>query len=301
MTALRNSATNPAPAARVDLKGIVAYLLIAFGLTWAVDFFMIARGIHFDQMPTWAYLTIGGTMFFPALSGFIVRKWITREGFKSAGLRFGSWKPYVALGLIGPVVVVLIYAVSAALGVATFDPTMKAALDMVKSLGKELPFSGNVYALIICFETLTFAPVLTGVATFGEEFGWTGYLLPKLLPLGKWNAVVIYGAIWGLWHAPVVAGGYNYPGFGLWAIPMMMVACIGIGLVQTGLRLRYNSVFVTTWLHAVVNTQARGVVALYFVNVNPGLGGLAGLAGLVVFYGLGLWLTATAPETQVEA
>jgi len=38
----------------------------------------------------------------------------------------------------------------------------------------------------------------------GEEFGWRSYLLEKLRPLGRWNAFLVSGVIWSLWHAPLV-------------------------------------------------------------------------------------------------
>jgi membrane protease YdiL (CAAX protease family) len=38
--------------------------------------------------------------------------------------------------------------------------------------------------------------VLIGLFGFGEEFGWRGYLLPKLMPLGRWKAYVLVGIIW---------------------------------------------------------------------------------------------------------
>lgn len=48
-------------------------------------------------------------------------------------------------------------------------------------------------------------PVLlagTLLGVFGEEYGWRGYLLPKLLPLGELRASLIVGVIWGVWHFP---------------------------------------------------------------------------------------------------
>jgi membrane protease YdiL (CAAX protease family) len=48
-------------------------------------------------------------------------------------------------------------------------------------------------------------PVLlagTLLRVFGEEYGWRGYLLPKLLPLGELRASLIVGVIWGVWHFP---------------------------------------------------------------------------------------------------
>jgi membrane protease YdiL (CAAX protease family) len=56
-------------------------------------------------------------------------------------------------------------------------------------------------------------PAVNGLFAFGEELGWRGYLLPKLMPLGKWKAYVLVGIIWGLWHGPLVLAGFNYPAF----------------------------------------------------------------------------------------
>jgi hypothetical protein len=41
----------------------------------------------------WFLLTL--VMWIPAVSAFIVSRWITREGFASSGLRLGPWKPYL--------------------------------------------------------------------------------------------------------------------------------------------------------------------------------------------------------------
>lgn len=43
---------------------------------------------------------------------------------------------------------------------------------------------------------------VTLLMVFGEEYGWRGYLVPKLLPLGEVRASLIVGVIWGVWHFP---------------------------------------------------------------------------------------------------
>jgi len=50
------------------------------------------------------------------------------------------------------------------------------------------------------------------VISFGEEFGWRGFLLPRLME--KHNAVVsslILGSIWGIWHFPGYLIGTGVP------------------------------------------------------------------------------------------
>jgi hypothetical protein len=53
---------------------------------------------------------------------------------------------------------------------------------------------------------------------FGDEYGWRGYLLPRLLPLGEIRASLILGVVWSLWHLPVLLAGVLYPGNNPWLI-----------------------------------------------------------------------------------
>lgn len=289
-------------AAPIDKRGIVAYLLISFALTWGLELIMLARGTRFDQSSTAATLTMVTAMFFPALSAFVVRRWVTREGFASAGLRFGSWKPYLAVWLAAPLVFGVVYLISALLGTATLDTSLSGIMATLTTLapGKPLPAPGVLLGGTF-FATMTIGLLLTSVATFGEEFGWTGFLLPKLLPLGKWRAALLYGAIWGLWHAPLILGGYNFPGYPVVGILAMCLFTGALALTMTALRLRYGSVLLTAWVHGSLNSQARGVVALVFTGVHPLLGGILGLPGLVVLVLIGVWLLARTKESAVAA
>lgn len=289
---------------RLDRRGILAYVLIATGLAWVLEFAAIASGVRFDALTGTGMLVLTAAMFTPAIAAFIVRRFVTREGFASAGLRFGPWRVYVAIVLGVFALFAVIYPLSALLGAARFDPGLTETLATLQAMiaksgvSKPLPSPGALLGITL-FASLTFAPVMTAIATFGEEFGWTGYLLPKLLPLGKWQAVAIYGFLWGFWHAPIIATGYNYPGHPVLGPILMCVAAIVMGLFQAALRLRYNSVLITTWFHACINTQARGIFPMLVVGVNPLLGGLAGLVGLVVMGAIGAYLLARSPEPDV--
>lgn len=52
---------------------------------------------------------------------------------------------------------------------------------------------------------------INAVAGFGEKIGGRGWLERELAPLGLWRSAGITGALWGLWHAPLILLGHSYP------------------------------------------------------------------------------------------
>ncbi len=83
----------------------------------------------------------------------------------------------------------------------------------LQALGRnELPLPIGVLVLLQLL-ALPMAAFINLVPALGEELGWRGWLLPKLMPLGAIPAILTSGVIWGLWHTPLILLGYNYPGF----------------------------------------------------------------------------------------
>ena len=99
--------------------------------------------------------------------------------------------------------------------------------------------------------------VVGGVAslplTIGEEYGWRGYLLPRLLPLGEMKATVILAAIWGIWHMPILLIGLNYPGQPLWAVLPAFIAAVAL------------TAFPFTWLYVGSAGSVLIVAVMYSV------------------------------------
>src|SRR5262249_36961132 len=95
------------------------------------------------------------------------------------------------------------------------------------------------------------------IFTFGEEFGWRGYLLPRLAPLGGGWAAILTGIVWGLWHAPIiVTQEYNYPGHPWLGVLAMVGLTTALGVVFAWLRFRSGSMWPAALAHAAVNAQA---------------------------------------------
>ncbi|MFD7642033.1 CPBP family intramembrane glutamic endopeptidase [Kitasatospora sp. NPDC059795] len=92
---------------------------------------------------------------------------------------------------------------------------------------------------------------------FGEELGWQGYLLPRLLRHGRTRGLLIGGAIWGAWHVPMTALGGSYPGHSvLLGIPAAVVTATLLGTVIATVRLTTGSVWAAVAAHVSLNEFA---------------------------------------------
>ena len=260
----------------------------------------LACGVRFTSLTPKSTALLAWVMVTPAIAAFIVRRFITREGFATAGLRRGPWHPYLLVWIGVPLLIAGIYALTILIGLGQFDPALATLTARMQDAahGRPLPPLPPplVLAAAILAQSLTLGVLITSVFTFGEEFGWTGYLLIRLLPLGRWRAAMAYGAIWGVWHAPIIAGGFNYPGYPRAGPVMMCALTIAFALTQTALRLRFDSVLLTSFFHASINTQGLGILPMFVIGVSPILGGITGFVGIAMFGALGTWLLARTAE-----
>ncbi len=277
----------------VDRKGVLAFLAITFGLTWAIEIPLVMSGMRLTGVTSSAgqyiFLPI---MAMPALGAILTAKLITREGFGGMSIRFGSWKMYVVTSLLFPACFVLIYALTALLGFGQPDWNLDYFKSLFTASGVPVPQMPDtrLVLLVVFFASLTVGTLFNTLFCFGEELGWRGYLLPKLMPLGKAKAYALMGVIWSAWHWPLVWVGftYNQPS-SLLALLAFTFLTTGLGIYLNELTLRHQSSILAGWVHGVFNTQKLGVWFLLFPKVSSYLGGYAGLVGLLVWFGLAVW------------
>jgi membrane protease YdiL (CAAX protease family) len=264
-------------------KGLIAYLILVFGLTWPIEIVLAHRYLPGSAAYT-AILVV--VMFIPALSALIVRLFVERQGFADAGLRWGKGRCYLAAWLLPVAFGIAAMALAVWLRQAEFDPYMTELMVRIKLQygALKLPAFERM-RLYFIIGSLTQVVVINTIPCFGEEFGWRGYLLMRLLPLGRARAMVLTGAIWGIWHAPIILQGHNYPQHPLLGVPLMIAFCVLLGIVLGWLRLASGSVFPAAVGHASVN--GPGSTALAFLrsrnDLTVGLTGLLGQAVLLAF------------------
>jgi len=206
-------------------RGLRIYFAIVVLLTAALDVPIILLG--FDALAN-------VTALVPALAAVVARLAL-REGFADVSFRLGGRRGWAAILLALPfplVVGLLAYGTAWATGMARFAP----------------PPAGE---LVVPFAIFT---LLSLVLVIGEEVGWRGYMLTRLLDAGVPRPILASGLIWGLWHVPLVLAGL-YPAGPSRALSavLLVVAATALGVVIARLRLATGSVWPAVALHLAWN------------------------------------------------
>ena len=185
-------------------------------------------------------------MMIPSCAHLLTRLF-TKEGFKNSYLgvyfkgKMGYWTASVAVPLAYS-------SISAFLIWAFFLNDMN-----IPETFPNVNFQTiGMFLFQLAYSVICFFPA------FGEEWGWRGYMMPKLTELmPKPAAVVVGGIIWGLWHAPLTVAGHNfgvdYPGYPFAGIGMMCISCVMLNAFLTLLTEKTKSIYPAVFVHSINN------------------------------------------------
>ena len=206
----------------------------------------------------------------------VTREGYTREGWKILGLhRLGLNVWWIAFGLT-LLITVAASAVVWATPLASFLVPEGGIIDTV------LNFLIQVVILALTF-------------SLAEEIGIRGYLLPKLLSLGRTSALAYSGLVFATWHMPLILLTPVFPvGNKVISLPLFYATVVAASFVYGYLRLYTGSVWPASLAHAVHNA-AWDVLGSFTVTSYPILVHkyLVGDFGLLIFVGAvigAIWL-----------
>lgn len=286
------------------------FLGLTFAITWTIEgvaIWWIGDFSSLNQIGSGMetiVLIFVGCMYVPTLAVLIVQKGIYDDPLRPLGLSFqlNWWWAAAALVPIGVAV--------GSVGVSALEPDVTLSsgeaflLDRLdaaplppdqlaeakKGIKEGEAMLGPTLALVLFGLALVAGPTVNGLAAFGEEFGWRGFLQRELAPLGFWPSSLVIGVIWGLWHVPLIIGGYNYPGMPVTGVFMMTLFTVVWSPLHAYFAVQGQSVIPAAMMHGTIN--AVGGATYVFLDGGSRLGvGLLGLAGLVVaaIVNAGLW------------
>lgn len=209
----------------------------------------------------------------PTLSALIMLLVVTREGYSSEG-----WK---SLGLhrLGLNVWWIAFGGTLLITVAA------SAVVWATPLASFVVPEGGVGNAVINF--LIQVVILALTFALAEEIGIRGYLLPKLLSLGRRRALALSGLVWATWHMPLILLTPVFPvGNKLISLPLFYGTVVAASFFYGYLRIYTGSVWPTSLAHAVHNA-AWGALGAFTATSYPVLVNkyLVGDFGILIFVG----------------
>jgi membrane protease YdiL (CAAX protease family) len=219
----------------------------------------------------------------------VVARLVRREGFHDVSFRFGR-RMLPSMGaavLFANLVGAVAYGIAWLTGAARFEaPTSGPGA---------MPTGGSAWAyfavtLLVGNTALTLIGVLTAA---GEEIGWRGYMLTRLIDAGVPRPVLASGLIWSLWHVPLVIGGIYAVGANVaLSAALFMVCATAVAFVLARLRLATGSVWPAILVHASWNAVILSVFDRFSAGSSATLWtGESGILVAAVTVALAFWYT----------
>ena len=240
----------------ITKKRLLIYLGLSFGMAWLIFFVFIFTGHTWTGSSPEMLSLVSLGMLAPAIAHVITRK-VTNEGFRLTGEK----SMMLGIDLKGKKWIFFLLAM--------FLPVVYSTLgDVIVWMFCSEAFGEaevSSFVVIIYPLIMVVSGVVLSFAAFGEEFGWRGYMMPKLIELvGMPKALIIGGIIWGLWHAPLTCVGHNfgmdYPGFPYVGIIVMCLFCTVLGTILMYVTVKTNSVWPAAFMHAVNNSSPSAML-----------------------------------------
>jgi hypothetical protein len=286
----------------IDEKRVYIFYGITFGLAYLIVLVLYLNGGLISEkelFPGFRLVTVMTTLYLALPTvGHILTRLVTKEGWKHLFLapKLGRGWGYWLLAWLGiPALIAIGGAVFYLFIPDFFDPELGHVAIGVLNQGIALDNLAVPLSAILLRQIaagIVQAPLFNLPTSLASEFGWRAYLQPKLMELGPQKALLITGASWGLFLAPLVSMGYTYGYFDInyWGAPlsgmlMIILACTYLGVVLGWLTFRGGSIWPSVIGYSMITGVAeiallvsKGVPPLL---LGPTVNGILGGAGFI--------------------
>ncbi len=282
-------------------RRILSFLLLAFGSTWLLAGVGAALGVRATSGISYMVLA-AGCMLMPALAAIVQQRLIERRPWGELGLSFKpmNWRMLGFTALVGmaiiPTMLLVVHLLGDMFGIQVFGQMSitserlliqlqelmdaagrtlpQATIDRMASLPGWLVLVGGLFSSVFAACTVNLPFML------GEELGWRGYLYHATSTWSRFQRILVSGVVWGLWHAPLILMGHNYPEHPILGVPLMVVFCVLLAYLFDWTRTRVGAVWGPCLLHGIINGSA-GLFALFVWSGHPLVCSPTGVAGFI--------------------
>ncbi|HEX7603445.1 MAG TPA: CPBP family intramembrane glutamic endopeptidase [Polyangiaceae bacterium] len=256
----------------------VVFIAAVLAVSFAYEGLMIRRG----GLGSTGALGALGLMWLPAVVSLVLRL-AGREGLRDVGWRLGPGRGWLAAYLVPAGCAASTYGLAWLVGGVHFAPPPPHA-------GSHL--GPAVRWLVAIAVNGTLGVLIGAVFALGEELGWRGYLVPRLVAGKVARPLLVSGVVWGLWHVPLILwGGYATSARPWMSALLFLAVIVPAGVFFGWLRLATGSVWPAVLAHAVHNAWYQNIFAAWFGGrFAPWVAGEQGAFSILAYSLTALWL-----------
>jgi membrane protease YdiL (CAAX protease family) len=232
-------------------QGLGIYFAVLIPLTGVLEYLVLRTGDPIGKHGGLIFLL----MWSPALASLVARIAL-REGVADVSFRIGGGNGLraAAIACFYPLAVgIAAYGTAWAAGLARFSPPPLASLGLY---GSPAPARFGILLAM----ALTAGTAVSMISAAGEEIGWRGYMLTRLIDAGVPRPVLASGLIWGAWHLPLILSGqYASSERPALSAAIFLINIVAFAYLSAKLRLGSGSVWPPVVLHASWNAIIQTV------------------------------------------
>ena len=278
------------------MKRSIQYIILTCAVSWAAAGTAILLGLRGGQRAIYniqglIYMVFAAAyMLLPAICAIILQLIHKEKPFRNLGVSFKLNWWFLIAGIVPFIYSFMALGISLLFPNVSFSVTAEGFLSGLPEEQAEIAaqqlskFPPAVFLLMQVLNALIAGYTINALFGLGEELGWRGYLLKALQDKKLLPASLITGAVWGLWHFPLILLGHNYPQHPVAGVGMMVVFCILLTPMMIYIVIKSRSVITAAILHGANNAIA-GITVLYLSggsDITNGVTGIAGFAALLL-------------------
>lgn len=204
------------------------------------------------------FLSISLLMWMPGIAS-IVTLLLCKKKFFELQIIWPGKKAVITAFIIPVIYVSIVYCLCYVTGWAGIDNNALQSIQKKTGFGF-LP----LWAVFVIYAVIqgVLGTITSCASAIGEEIGWRGFLLPRVLQfMNPFKASLLVGIVWAVWHYPLMLSAVDFSKPGEWLPGMLFftIMVIALSYIYTYFTIKSSSILPAVILHASHNNFLQKV------------------------------------------